>query len=81
MLVYRLFLSFLFINKCLQVKKLAQTTPKIHTSIHKFDYFVMTFDWNLRYVQIYKYLLTVNFLFEKVQILYAEKKIVLKLFL
>ena len=29
MLVYRLLLSFLFINKCLPVNKLAQITPKL----------------------------------------------------
>ena len=32
MLAYRLFLSFLFINKYLPVNKLAQITPKIQTS-------------------------------------------------
>ena len=31
-LIYRLFLSFLFVNKCLPVKNLAQIAPKIHTS-------------------------------------------------
>ena len=45
MLVYRLFLSFLFINKCLPVNKLAQITPKLtHPVVLQLSvYFVMTF--------------------------------------
>ena len=44
-IVYRLLLPFLFINKCFPVKKLAQITPKTHTSIapQLSVYFVMAF--------------------------------------
>ena len=38
MLVYRLFLSFLFINKCLPVNKLAQITPKLTSSCSSTNY-------------------------------------------
>ena len=42
-LVYRLLLSFLFINKCIPVKELSQITPWQHTSSCSINYFVMAF--------------------------------------